>query len=183
MKNSIFIIVILGLVLSGCSASFHVRKAKLKCPECFELDTTINEIVIKKDTVIYLDTNITILLPRDTASIDTTIKKLKPYSFKPIYVENGVINMEISMNYGNLIVNSWLDSTMVYRYQDSILIKDAIISNLREVIVEQGIVIKEKKTLIERFKSNLKTIKFVLIGLVLVIIIGIVIKFIRWIKK
>ncbi len=183
MKNIFFIVVILGLILSGCSASFHVRKAKQKCPECFKLDTTINEVVIKKDTIIKIDTNITILLPRDTASIDTTIKKLKPYSFKPIYIENGIINVEVSMNFGNLIVNSWLDSTMVYRYQDSIRIKDAIIINLREVMINQNIIIKNQKGLIERLKSNKKTIVSVLIGLIVILIIGIIIKFIRWIKK
>ena len=156
MKRFSFCIIILVFILSGCSTSFHIKKAQEKCPECFELDTTITYLVFKLDTVIRIDSTFLILLPRDTVKIDTVIRKLKPYSFKPIYDKNGIINVEVSMIRGALKIRSYLDSAMLYRLQDSIRIKDAIITNLTEVTIKQGIIIKEKKTLIERLKSNIQ---------------------------
>ena len=178
-----FFILILGLIISGCSSSYHIKKAKNICPECFKQDTSITELVFKRDTIIKIDTNILVLLPRDTVFIDTTIRKLKPYSFKPIYAKNGIINVKVFMTRGVLKVTSHLDSAMIYRFQDSIRVKDAIISNLKEVTIEQSIVIKDKKTLIQRLKSNQKTLINTLIGVIILISVGIIIKFIKWIKK
>ncbi len=182
MRRLLFVF-LLGLVLSGCSTTWHINKARDRCPECFTQDTTITEIVVKRDTVIRIDTNIIILLPRDTAKIDTMIKKLRPYSFKPVYAKNGVINVEVSMTRGTLSVISHLDSTFIYRYRDSIRIRNAIISNLRTVTTEQNIIIQKEKKAKERFKSLLLYAKYVIVGLLLFIVVIIIMKLIKWLKK
>lgn len=175
--------IIIGLILSGCSSSYHIKKAKQKCPECFKTDTTINEIVFKLDTIIKIDTNILVFLPTDTARIDTVIKKLKPYSFKPIYVKNGIINVKVSMTRGVLKVSSHIDSAIWYRYRDEILIKDAIIHDLKTVTVKQNITIKEQKSFIQRLKTNAKWFKYIIVGIISLIIIGLGFKFYKWINK
>lgn len=92
-----YLIVLSVLVLSSCSASWHINRAEYKDPSLFEVkrDTIIK--IEKRDTIIHLDTLISIVLPNDKVIIDTTFKKLKPYSFKPIYSENGIINVKVWM--------------------------------------------------------------------------------------
>ena len=95
-----FSLFILVLIFSGCSSTYHVNKAREKCPECFELDTTITEVVFKKDTIIKIDTNILVLLPRDTVKITKVIPKY--VTFEPITRKNGIITVEVFVNKGEL---------------------------------------------------------------------------------
>lgn len=177
-KIAIYFVII--LLISGCSASWHIKRAEWKEPELFnkKVDTVIN--ITKRDTTIYLDTLISVILPRDTVFIDTFLKKLKPYSFKPIYAKNGIINVKASMTKGVLNLSSYLDSALLYQFNDSIRIKNAIISNLTEVTSEQDIIIRSQKTLIEGLKSNFK---WILIAVVVIFLLGIGFKFYKWIKK
>ena len=171
MKRISFIIIV--LIFSGCSTTWHVNKVRDKCPECFDLDTTITELVFKRDTVIKLDTNILVFLPEDTVFIDTTIKKLKPYSFKPIYAKNGIINIEASMKRGVLKLKSYLDSTMIYHLEAEILVRDALITEQRTIMTNQTITIEKQENELKWYQKWLRIGKFVLIGLAVLLIVGI----------
>lgn len=174
--RSFFIIFIFGLSLVGCKSSWYIEKAKEKCPECFELDTSIQEIVFKLDTTINIDTTFLIYLPTDTVRIEKLIPK--NVKLEPVYEKNGIINVEVSANNGKLEILSYLDSTMWYRLQDSIKIKNAIIKRNKTIIYKQNIVIKENET----FKGRLKY--WVKIGIIAFSIIGLasLIIFIRYNK-
>ena len=183
MKKIIILIIGLSFLFSGCSTSWLVKKAKKRCPECFKQDTTINSITTKKDTIIHLDTLISIILPRDTVTIDTTINKLKPYSFKRIHAKNGIINVDVWMNKGTLHVSSFLDSAMLYQFNDSIRIKNAIITNLKETVINQEIIIEDEKSSKIRFKELFQYSKYIIAFLLLIFLIGLIIKYIKWVKK
>jgi len=176
--KKIFVVLILGFMLSGCSTNWYIQKAKVKCPECFELDTTINQVVFTLDTIIKIDTNILVLLPRDTVRIT----KLIPKTSKTQYIKkkNGIITVEVFINKDKINIVSFLDSALWYKYQDEILIKDAIIHDLKTVTVKQNVIIKkQKKTL----KDYLKWIKAGIIILIVLLLFGIGYKFYKWIKK
>jgi len=182
MKKLTFYLIAI-LFLSSCSATWHVNRAKKIDPLCFKYDTTINEIVFKLDTVIKIDTTILVLLPRDTVRIDTVIKELKRYSFKPIYAKNGIITAKVSMNNGILHVSSYLDSTIWYHYKDEILIRDALITKLKTINTKQTITIQKQDKSLKWYQKVLNIGKYVLIGVVALLLIAIVIKLIKWIKK
>lgn len=183
MRVSFFIIVSLGLIFGGCSSSWHIKKAMKKDPESFKRDTIINRTTIKKDTTIILDTTILVLLPRDTAKVYIPIEKLKPRSFKPIHSENGIINVDVWMTKDKLHISSYLDSTMIYELEAEIQLKDALIYSYEQQIINNEITITEQKGLIERLKSTFKWLKYVLLVVVILIIVGISYKFIKWLKK
>jgi hypothetical protein len=178
MRNAI---IILSLLLSGCSATWHIQKAVQKKPNILKTDTIVKNITTKRDTTILLDTNITVLLPRDTVRIERILSKY--VTLDPIKEKNGIITVEACINNGKLNILSYLDSTMIYRYKDSLLIKDAIISNLREITVEQGVIIEEKELLIDRLKNNALRLKYIIMIVIILIILGLGFKFYRWINK
>lgn len=156
--------VLIALLLNSCSASWHIKKAKEKQPELFKADTTIETIIQKLDTVIYLDTNIIVQLPRDTVKIE----KLIPISrnFDKVTKRQGIITTEVEAIKGMLKVNSYLDSSFIYRLQDSIRIKNAKITKLQKVSINQEITIQQQRTLIDW----LKIILFSILGLIVIVI-------------
>ena len=99
---------------------------------------------------------------------------------KKIVKKQGIITTEVEAIKGMLKVNSYLDSSFIYNLQTEIRIKDAIITNLKEVTTEQSITIKNQKSLIKQLKSNLKWIIIVVLS---ILIIGVGWKFWKWVKK
>jgi len=177
--NRFFIIIILGLILSGCSTNWYIGKAKKKCPDCFNLDTTINEIVFKLDTTIKLDTFIWIKLPADTIKIDSIIfRDIKP-SFPKIIKKNGIITTEISMLKGELKVKSYLEDSLYYHLKDSIRIKDALIYKLKTINIKQNITIKEQKN---KYDNTIKWLKLIGILIIIMFLTGLLIKWSKWTK-
>lgn len=172
---------ILGLVISGCSSSWHIQKAKKICPECFDMDTTIKEIVFKLDTVIHLDTNILVLLPRDTVKIE----KLIPINrnFKKIIKKQGIITTEVEAIKGMLRINSYLDSSFIYNLQTEIRVKDAIIKELREVKIKQTVTIEKQKTELKWYQKAYSWLRYALMFIAALLFVAIIIKVIKWIKK
>lgn len=81
---------------------------------------------------------------------------------------------------GTLHLVSSLDSAMIIRLKKDILIRDAIITNSKEIISEQSITIKNQKTLIESLKSNLK---WIIVVVLVIFILGVGYKFYKWVKK
>jgi hypothetical protein len=177
--NRFFIIIILGSILSGCSANWHIQKAKKKCPDCFNLDTTINEVVFKLDTIIKLDTFIWIKLPTDTIKIDSIVfKEIKP-SFSKITKKNGIITTEVSMLKGELKVKSYLEDSIYYHYKDSVRIKNALIYELKTINIKQGITIQEQEN---KYNNIVKWLKLIGAIIISMFIIGLLIKWSKWIK-
>jgi hypothetical protein len=165
----------------GCSSSWHVRKAKEKCPECFTSDTTINEVVFRLDTVINIDTTIKVILPRDTVRIEKLIPK--NVYFEPIYQKNGIINVEVFIEKGELNIVSYLDSAMLYDIEMEIEVKDSIIIHQSIIIDNQYNDIQKKDKWIDKAKKWGK-IAIIIIGLIIsLLIVVIIIRIIKWGKK
>lgn len=173
------ILILLILILNvSCSSQWWVKKAMEKAPESFKTDSVVTTEIIKEDTTIYVDVPILVQLPKDTVEI---IKKL-PCKIKPIddiYQKNGIIHMKIGIRNNAIHAKSWLDSAIWYQYQDSILLKDAIITSKKTIIKEQAVIISEKDKKLTIWQ------KIGIIGICLggLLIVGIVIKIIRWIKN
>jgi hypothetical protein len=117
-----FIVVIFGLISSGCSSAWYIKKARQKCPECFQ--------TIKKDTTIVIDTTFMIeisdYIEIDTAPIfkyDTiiinNIQYLQP-SFDTIIDVNEGLTAKIWLEKGRLGSRFDIDSSLIFQLQDSI---------------------------------------------------------------
>lgn len=128
MKRVFFIIVIFGLICSGCSSAWYIKKARQKCPECFQ--------TIKKDTTIVIDTTFTIEIS-DYIEIDTApvfkydtiiinnIKYLQP-SFDTIFNVNEGLTAKIWLEKGRLGSRFDIDSSLIFQLQDSIKVLQKI---------------------------------------------------------
>jgi len=152
--NRILIVFFSIIILSGCSssklASYHIKKAKKSCPECFEQTYRIEY----KDTIIYKDTTIELLLS-DFLEIDTTpvikfeteyvdkIVKIYP-TFDTIIKSNKGLTAKIWMKRGRLNASFDVDSTLIHELKDSIrvLIKETTKTNT---------VITEEKTDVRKY--------------------------------
>lgn len=172
-------LIVIVLLLSSCSASWHIKKAIEKDPESFKSDTTITKIVFKTDTIITLDTIISIILPRDTVKIDSLVFRTIRPSFKKITKKNGIITTEVSMYKGVLKVNSFFDSSMVYNLRMKIRLKDAKIRELITINTRNEVTIKNQET---KLKTFLNWIKWIGISLGVLIVLSVVYKLYKWIK-
>ena len=121
-----FIVVIFGLISSGCSSAWYIKKARQKCPECFETTIVKKDTTIKIDTTFYIDFADYIEL--DTAPVikyDTiyqnNVQYLQP-SFDTIIKANEGLTAKIWLKKGRLGAKFDIDSTLIYRLQDSIKI-------------------------------------------------------------
>jgi len=141
--NKFFIIIILGLIISGCSASWHIRKAEQKCPECFA-----QKILVEyRDTTINIDTTFLIEF-KDYLTIDTVpvityekeyidkIVKILP-TFDTIIKDERGLTAKIWMKKGNLQAKFSIDSSYIFHLQDSIIILNKIITQTNTVKTEK----------------------------------------------
>ena len=141
--NKFFIIIILGLIISGCSASWHIRKAEQKCPECFA-----QKILVEyRDTTINIDTTFLIEF-KDYLTIDTVpvityekeyidkIVKILP-TFDTIIKDERGLSAKIWMKKGKLQAKFNIDSSYIFRLQDSIIVLNKIITKTNTVKVEK----------------------------------------------
>lgn len=179
MKNLTFYLIVI-ILFSSCSGTWHLNRAKYKSPELFteKIDTIIN--LTRLDTTIFLDTLINVILPRDTVKIDSLVfKTLKP-SFNVITKKNGIITENIWMNKGRLYSETYLDSALWYQYQDSIRVKDAKIYELRTINTKQTVTIKNQET---KLKTFLNWIKWIGISLGVLIVLAVLYKLYKWIRR
>lgn len=152
-----FIIIVLGL-LSGCSSGWYIKKARQKCPECFETSIVIKDTIIKIDTTFLLDFSDYVEV--DTMPVikyDTILKNKVHYlqpSFDTIIKVNDGLTAKIWMKKGRLGANFKVDSGLIYRLQDSIKILQKT----------------EHKTEIIQKEAGIKQY-FIYIGVILVLIL------------
>ena len=178
MKN-IFIVFIFGLILSGCSASWHVQRAKQLDPDIFntKLETKIVNIKVPLDTTLkfhlkdklYLDTLIDI---RYIEKVVNNKINILP-SFDTVIKQNNGLTAKIWMNEGQLYANLELDSIFYYNLKDSIR---AEIKQEKEITT---IITKKERTFKDWFKITL----FVVVFIIAILLIGGFIKFVKWINK
>jgi len=187
MKKIIFVL-FLVFILSGCSTTWYINKAEKICPECFKQDTNIINKITKRDTVIYVDS--TFLIPfNDSLNVNEPIKYkdsiiyIKDFNSDTIIKTKDGIEAKIWIKDSSINATFKIDSTLEYQLKDTIRIKDAIINNLREVVIYKGIIIEEQEKELKWYEKVLNIGKFVMIGLSILIVVAIIIKIVKWIKK
>ena len=151
MRYTIFYLVVM-ILLSSCSAGWHIKRAEWKDPGIFEpkTDTVIEKVY--SDTTIVIDTIISVTLPRDTVKIDSLVPITSDMSFDPILKKNGIITTRVEMIKGRLLVESYLDSTLLHRLQYEITIRDALITELTTINNQNTVIIEKKETLLNWIK-------------------------------
>lgn len=135
-------LLILLILFSSCSGSWHIQRAEKLCPECFksEIQIEYKDSIIYRDTIIELD--FTDFLELDTTPdiryekvfIDNKIKILP--TFDTIITEKRGLIANIWMNKGKLGYRFEVDSTTYYQLKDSISVLNRIITETNTVKIE-----------------------------------------------
>jgi len=162
--NKFFIIIILGLVIQGCSATWHINKALQKDPDIITTKTIIRNVrqKIAIDTVIHIPVKDFLFFADmpdilyDTVFIDKKIKLLP--SFDTIVKDTSGTTVKIWMKKGRLFAEINTDKSIEYHLKDSI--------NILNKIIENNTVIKTEKK--PKFLTYLIWISAILILLFLI---------------
>jgi len=179
MKNLTFYLIVI-LLFSSCSASWHVKRAEWKQPDIFKSKTDTIIKIEYSDLLVKLDTIINVILPRDTVKIDSLVFRTLRPSFDKIVKKNGIITANVWMVKGRLNVETYLDSAMIYLLQTKIRVKDAKIKELKIINNENTVTIEKQSTKIKTFLIWLKWIGIAVGSLVVLVIIY---KIYKWIKR
>lgn len=159
---------IAAMLLSSCSAQWHLQKAIEKDPNIIKTKTFYLKETHKRDTLIFIQKPILLAMPRDTARIDSVVFKDTSLSFAPIIKKQGIVTISVEMNKGKLSAFATVDSTMIYNLRDSVRLKDAIIDNLILKTKETSIVIDKYDSLLKKLQLS-KKISYYLIPILVVI--------------
>lgn len=173
-----YLVIILSIIMTGCSAQWHLNKALKKDPKIIDTkaDTVINKQVTFSDTVIQVEKQVKFKVLSDTVTVDSIVIKEVNQTIEPFEIvsNDSIAHARVSIYKGKLNIKVWavLD-TLVY-YKDSIRLKNKTIENQKTVIQENKATIKEKSSFIDK----LKLIAFGIGGVFLVFfVVLIVVKF------
>lgn len=159
---------IIALLLSSCSAQWHLQRALEIDPTIIKSTSIKLTEVHKRDTLIFINRPVILAMPRDTARIDSTVfTDIKP-SFGPIVKKQGIVTLTVEMIEGRLKAFATVDSTMIYDLKFQVRIKDAIIDRQTTVIKENTIVIDKYEGLLKKIilaKKIAKSLAFIIIPL------------------
>ena len=144
-----YILILFLLIFSGCSASWHIKRAEQKEPGIFKPTVKIEY----KPVYIPIDTNINIDFS-DFLDIDTTPnivykteyidKKIKIYpSFDTIINVNRGLTAKFWMNNGRFGARFEIDSSYIFHLQDSIRMLNKEITNTNTLKIEKEATFKQ----------------------------------------
>lgn len=150
---------IIALLLSSCSAQWHMQRALEIDPSIVKSKLTVLKETRKRDTLMFFHKTVILAMPSDTARIDSVVfTDIKP-SFGPIVKKQGIVTISVEMIEGRLKAFATVDSTMIYDLRDSILLKDAIVDNLTTINKENTIVIDKYEGLLKKIALAIKITK------------------------
>jgi len=147
------LIILIALLLSSCSAQWHIKRAIELDPNIISLKLTTLKEVHKRDTLMWFSKTILLAMPHDTAKIDSVVFKDTSLSFGPIVKKQGIVTLTVSMTNGVLHASASVDSTMIYNLRDSIRIKNAIIEKQTTTISESKIIVEKQESVLETVKQ------------------------------
>ncbi len=160
-----FLIFVL-FVFSGCSASWHIKRAEQIEPGIFKPTIEYRDTIIKLDTLIsidfsdFMDIDTTPNIVYETEYIDKVVKIYA--SFDTIIRQQNGLTAKIWMKRGVLGAKFDVDSSYIFHLEDSIKGLNKIITNT--------VIIENKAT----FKDYFKEVG-IIVGLILFIVLLIVI--------
>jgi len=168
------------LLFSGCSASYHIKKAEQKCPECFseQSDTVIN--IIKRDTTIVIDTVLKTVV-HDSLVVNEQIRinndllnnwfkknNKKIINSDPVYKKENGISAKMWIKNNRIQGRFKIDSSIFVPYKYQLEIKNALIQKQTQIIKNKKIEIQKQES---DFKKDMKTMFYVFISIIALIII------------
>lgn len=138
-----YYLVVFLLIFSGCSASWHIKRAETKEPGIFKTDIQIEY----RDTIIHLDTIFTLdvsdfleidTLPNIVYEKEYIDKVLRIYpSFDTIIKSEKGLTAKIWMRKGVLKANFEVDSSLIFHLKDSIVILNKVITEKNTIKIEK----------------------------------------------
>jgi hypothetical protein len=158
------LIIAIALLLSSCSAQWHLKRAIELDPNIIKSKFTTLTEVHKRDTLMWFSKTLLLPMPKDTVKMDTLVLPDTKPSFNPVIKKQGIITAKIWMEKGRLKTIISLDSTLIYNLRDSIRLKDAIIERQTTINKENTIVIEKHQTLMQRLEQA-KQIAFIVVPL------------------
>ncbi len=177
MYKKIFILILIVL-MSGCSASWHLERALQKDDSILDVkaDTTQIDSIEYKDTTISVTDTVTVKLKSDTAFLDTVVYdtiEQKKCRFGKItaHSDDGIAHATVYHD-GSLKLKAYATLDTVHVLQDSI-------DYLRKRYINQIIINKATKATINKrsFSDYIKTIAVkIAIGFIVLITLYLTIK-------
>lgn len=164
--------ILLLLLLSGCSAEYHLKKAIEKDSGILETEAdTITRIETKAaDTLIIRETKTVFKLRTDTVRITETIEQV--FTFDTIRATNGIANAITWMTSGNVNLETWAATDTIIKLKDTIKVKQKIITKYRDIT-------KTQQAKIQKYSRFEEYIRWAAWILGLLVLIGIVVVVIR----
>lgn len=150
MKSILAVLIV--VVLSSCSAQWHLNRAVEKDPNIVKSTVLTLKEVHRRDTLVVFSKTVLLQMPHDTARIDSIVIKDTTISFGPIVKKQGIITLSVKMNMGRLIAFATVDSTMIYNLRDSIRLKNALVDR-------QNTIIKSNTYIVDKYEGLLKKIR------------------------
>lgn len=122
--------IILSAFLLLFNSCLTVGRIERNCDKFAKVCVTSDHIVEYRDTVIFINDTIRLVLPSDTVTITDTLRIIEgSINLSPIRKKFGVVAAEASVLNNRLSVNAWVvDSTLFYPRTDTVYIRSAIIN-------------------------------------------------------
>jgi hypothetical protein len=144
-----YVLYILFLILTGCSAQYHLDRALRKNPDILDIeaDTTITVDLSYTDTIVNISQNKPVKIVSDTITINDTIKTEKPINLpkKTYKSPDGIAHAELKIENSRIDLTVWsvMDTVLTLRKKLNITTqqKDSLI----EITKKQEATITEKE--------------------------------------
>ena len=170
--RKLFVIFIIVLSLSGCSANYHLRKALEKDPQIIDVkaDTTVTVQTFLKDTVYKVDTFVTLMVVSDTAFIELPAPNLKDIPITKVVSSDGIATAAAWVEDGKLFVTASAKVDTLVALQIKLRRKNKVIERTLKIAEERKAIIKEKESIISRLEKRVKIWFFILLGVLLLLL-------------
>jgi uncharacterized lipoprotein len=169
--KKIGVILFVVLILSGCSASWHIDRALKIDPDILETtyDTTLEVNVSFKDTTVFLEQAVKVEWISDTGHVQTdTVYECEDIPPIKAFSKDSSAMAEAWVKDGRLNQKVWAKKDTVLILRDTATITVEMYDSLMTVVQENTYTKKEKQSLLDWIKNGLA-----LIGIILVIVLTI----------
>ena len=166
-----YILIILLLIFSGCSAQWHVRRA-LQIDSTIlntKYDSTRTIDINYSDSIYYFTRSIKVLHESDTGHVRDTFPNTTGDTLKVTSDDSTAHARAYYDSQGLLNLQTWSMIDKLIRYEDSIKLQNKTITHKDRIIEQREATIQKKKS----FISQLQT--YLVIGIVVIFVIIIVI--------
>lgn len=155
---SFFALLLVSMIMGGCSAPFHLRKALQKDPSILDIeaDTTIEVNVKYVDTTIVLKQSQPVKFVTDTVKGDTIVevKEGKVNSdTTEVISKDSIAHAKAWIKDNRLFVEAWAVIDTTVNWKDTVKVKNKIIDSLKVIDKKNKATITEKESFISKIEK------------------------------